>query len=107
MARSKIYRTFNIPEPIIREAERCGLEAVGTGGNMDYIAKILGKNEDGSHRIVLLCAADASGCPDRLTDRVDVQIMMSEEWTDAVAIPCKTAKEGMELMAKMFDPYKG
>lgn len=107
MAKRYIHRTYNISEEIVREAERHGLDAMATGGGMDYIFKKLGKNEDGSPRVVLLCNADDAGSPDRLSDRVDVQIMVNEGWNDAVAIPVKTAKEGMVLMAKMFDPYAG
>jgi hypothetical protein len=107
MAKTTIYRTYNIPEAIIAEAERQGLDAMATGGNMDYIFKALGKNEDGSPRILLLCNANDAGSPDRLSDKVDVQVMLCEDWTQAVAIPVRTAKEGMALMKSMYDPYKG
>lgn len=107
MAKTKIHRTYNIPEQIIKEAERQGLDALATGGGMDYICKEIGKNEDGSPRILLLCNAGDAGGPDRLSDKVDVQIMLAEDWTNAVAIPVRTAKEGMALMNKMYDPYNG
>ena len=107
MARTRIHRTYNIPEAIISEAEHHGLDALSTGGGMDYIVKTLGKNEDGSTRVILLCAARESGGPDKLNEPVDVQVMLTETWDNAVAIPCKTAREGMALMAKMYDPYAG
>jgi hypothetical protein len=107
MPKTKIYRTYNIHEVIIAEAERQGLDAMATGGGMDYIFKKIGKNEDGSDRVVLLCDANDAGSPDRLSDKVDVQVMLNQEWNDAVATPVRTAKEGMVMMAKMFDPYQG
>lgn len=104
--KSYIHRAYSIPEAIIREAERLGLEGLATGGNVDYIAKNLGKNKDGSHRIALLCAANSFGGPDTLSEKVDVQIMLSRDWMNAIAIPVKTAREGMELMAKMYNPHQ-
>ena len=35
----------------------------------------------------------------------ELQLMLREDWTDAVTIPVQNAKEGMALMAKMYDPY--
>lgn len=105
MAKKKISGAYNISEEIIAEAERLGLDAMSTGGGFDYVFRTIGKNEDGSKRFALLCAANDSGSPDRLSDKVDVQIILVEEWNNAVAIPVRTAKEGMALMAKMYDPY--
>lgn len=103
--RSKIHGSFNIPENIIAEAERQGLEAMGTGGGVDYIYKKLGTNQDGSERVVLLATAHDAGTPDRLNEKSELQLMLREDWTDAVTIPVANAKEGMALMAKMYDPY--
>jgi len=103
--RSEIHRSFNIPESIIAEAERQGLDAMATGGGVDYIYKKLGTNQDGSERVVLLATAHDAGTPDRLSERSELQVMMRQDWTDAVTIPVPNAKEGMALMAKMYDPY--
>lgn len=103
--RSQIHRSFNIPESIIAEAERQGLEAMATGGGVDYIYKLIGKNQDGSQRVVLLATAHDAGTPDRLNEKSELQIMLREDWTDAVTIPVSNARAGMIMMATMYDPY--
>jgi hypothetical protein len=104
--RSKIGGAYNIPESIINEAERLGLDAMATGGNNDFIFKQIGENEDGSPRIALLTAGKTSGSPDRLNEKSDVLIALNENWTDQVAMSFGSAKEAMFVMSKMYDPYK-
>lgn len=106
MARKRIPADLmNIDDAIVREAERRGLDAMSTGGGFDYIYKELGKNEDGSSRVVILSSAGDAGSPDSLSDGSDLLIMLNENWTEQVAISAKSAREGMALMEKMFDPY--
>ncbi len=104
MARARIHRSYNLPERLIAEAESRGLDAISTGGGMDYIYKALGKNSDGSDKVAILAASRESGSPDTLGERSDVIVMFNENWTDQVAIPFRTAREAMDVMAKMYDP---
>jgi hypothetical protein len=103
--RSKIGGSFNIPEVLILEAERLGLEAMSTGGGLDYVFKRVGKNSDGSPRVALLVSGIDAGSPDRLTEKAEIEIMLNEEWNDAVNIPFRNAKEAIEYLAKAYDPY--
>jgi hypothetical protein len=103
--RSKISGSYNIPDVIVSEAERLGLDATATGGGLDYIYKSFGKNSDGSERLAILSSGADAGSPDRLNEKSDVLIMLSEDWTDQVAMSFRTAKEAMAVMAMMFDPY--
>jgi hypothetical protein len=105
MARRKIIGDFNIPEALILEAERLGLDAMSTGGGMDYIFKTVGKNSDGSRRVALLVSGLDAGSPDRMSEKAEIEIMLNEEWNDAVNIPFRNAKEAIEYLAKAYDPY--
>lgn len=106
MPRRRIHADLmNIDAAIVREAELRGLDATATGGGLDYIYKELGKNEDGSSRIVILSSASDAGSPDSLSDGADLVIMLNESWIEQVAISVRSAKEGMALMEKMFNPY--
>lgn len=107
MARSKIHDLYNIEREIVREAEALGLDAIATGGNTDFISKVIGKNEDGSDRLVILTSAEAGGTPDRLTEPSELIVILDMEWHDEIGIPVRTAREGMRLMAVMHDPYAG
>ena len=104
--RSKIGGAYNITESIINEAERLGLDAIATGGGNDFISKVVGTNEDGSPRHVILTAGKTAGSPDRLNERSDVLIYLNENGTDQVAMSFGSAKEAMFVMSKMYDPYK-
>lgn len=104
MAKTRISRVHNIPESIILQAERLGLDAMSTGGNMDYIYKEIGKNQDGSDRVVLLASANDAGSPDKLTDKCDLNIMLNEEWNDMISIPMSNVRAGLIVMASMQDP---
>lgn len=104
MAKTKISRAHNIPESIILQAEKHGLDAMATGGNLDYIFKRLGTNEDGSDRVVLLADSGDAGSPDKLTDRCELLIMLNEEWNDQVSIPMSNARAAMIFMTSMYDP---
>lgn len=106
MARSQIGGAYNIPASIIREAEKLGLKAMATGGNVDYIFKQVGTNEDGSPRLVILGDALDAGSPDRLNDKSELHIMLSEDWTEQISIPFKTALEGLRVMSTMYDPMR-
>lgn len=106
MAKHQIIGSFNIPEEILNEAEKQGLEAMGTGGGLDYVYKDLGKNSDGSSRVVLLGDPDDAGSPDRLSSKCELHIMLSEDWTEQISFPVKTAREGMRVMASMYDPMR-
>jgi hypothetical protein len=103
--RTRIPRTYNIPEVLVLEAERLGLDAMATGGGLDYIFKNVGKNSDGSPRTALLVSGLDAGSPDRLNERAEIEIMLNEEWNDAVNVPFRTAKEAIEYLAKTYDPY--
>lgn len=106
MARHRIIGYFNIHEEILDEAEKLGLEAMGTGGNVDYVYKGIGKNQDGSPRVVLLGASDGAGSPSRLSSKCELHLMLSEDWTEQVSFPVKTAREGMRVMVSMYDPTR-
>jgi hypothetical protein len=106
MARHKILGSFNIPESILTYAESVGLEAMGTGGNVDYVYKELGKNEDGSPRVVLLGDREDAGSPDSLTSKCELHIMLNEDWTSQISFPAKTAREGMKIIASMYNPMR-
>lgn len=105
MARTEIGGAYNIPRSVVRVAEELGLDAIATGGNTDFICKYLGKNLDGSERVVILAAAEGGGSPDSLGERCELILMLEEGWHSEVAFPVKTAKEGMKVMATMYDPY--
>jgi hypothetical protein len=89
---------MNIPDSILRLAERLGLDATSTGGGLDYIMKELGKNDDGSDRVLLLSAYEDAGSPERLNSKASLILMLDEEWVDSVAIDFKTAKEALQAM---------
>ena len=101
--RMKFSGAHNISDEIADEAQRLGLNAMATGGNCDYIYKGLGKNEDGSDRVVLLGSPDDAGSPDRLMESCLLLIMLNEEWNDQVTIPVSNCRAGMALMTQMSE----
>jgi hypothetical protein len=104
--RTVIGGAYNITPVIVNAAEELGLNAIATGGNVDYICKYVGKNLDGSDRIVILSSAEGGDTPDRLNEPSELIIMLDEGWHSEIAFPVKTAKEGLRVMASMYDPYK-
>lgn len=106
MATTVIGGAYNIPRHVVRVAEELGLDAIATGGNTDFICKYVGKNLDDSDRIVILTASDGGGSPDSLKEPCELIIMLDQGWHSEIAFPVKTAKEGMKVMATMYDPYK-
>lgn len=105
MARSKIGGAYNINQSIVNEAEKLGLDAMATGGGLDYIYKVLGKNEDGSDRVVILGDREDAGSPDYLSSKCELHILLSEDWTDQVSIPVSNARAGMVMMVSIHDPH--
>lgn len=100
---SRIGSQFNIADAIIRKAESLDLDAMGTGGNVDYIYNSLGRNDDGSERVAILSSREGGGSPESLREPAKILIMLDEEWTDVVGLPFKTAKEAIEALARMYD----
>ena len=105
MARSKIGGAYNINQSIVNEAEKHGLDAMATGGGLDYIYKHIGKNEDGSERVVILGDAEDAGSPDYLNSKCELHILLCEDWTDQVTIPASNVRAGMAMMVAMYDPH--
>lgn len=103
--RSRIGGAYNIRKSIVDEAEKHGLDAMATGGGLDYIFKSLGKNQDGSDRVVLLGAADDAGSPDTLSEQCELHIMLQEDWTDQISFPVANARAGMIMMKSLYDPH--
>jgi Ni2+-binding GTPase involved in maturation of urease and hydrogenase len=106
VARTVIGSVYNITPVIVRAAEELGLEAIATGGNVDFICKRVGKNLDESDRIVILASAEGGDTPDKLNEPSEIIIMLDEGWHSEIAFPVKTAREGLKIMASMYDPYK-
>jgi len=102
MARSRISGAYNIPAAIVRVAETFGLDATATGGNMDYICKVIGENEDGSERIGIISDDEGGGCPERLNDECSVIFMLDESWQEQFGIKCQTVKEAMLILSRAF-----
>jgi len=103
--KQKIHSLYNITPVIVKAANDLGLDALATGGNTDFIMKKVGTNKDGSDRMVILTAADGGGTPDKLSEPSELILILDEEWHDQVGIPCGTARNGLNLMASMHDPY--
>lgn len=103
--KSSIHGGYNITPAIVKAAEALGLEALATGGNCDFIMKRIGTNKDRSPRIVILASAEQAGTPDKLSEKAELLIILDREWHDEVGIPCGTARDGLNLMARMYDPY--
>ena len=38
-------------------------------------------------------------------EKAEIEIMLNEEWNDAVNIPFRNAKDAIEYLAKAYDPY--
>ncbi len=103
--KSSIHGGYNITPAIVKAAEALGLDAIATGGNCDFIMKKVGTNKDGSDRMVILTSAEQAGTPDKLSEKAELIIILDQEWHDEVGIPCGTARNGLNLMATMHDPY--
>lgn len=90
---------MNIPDDIWKAAQKLNLDWLCTGGGIDYIYKPLGVNADGSARMAILGDAEDAGSPDSLKDRSEIHLILSEDWTEQVSIPFKTAAEGLRVLA--------
>ncbi len=98
---SKIAREHNIPESIIRKAEKLDLDALSTGGGIDYIVKYFGENQDNSPRVAYLRNYEDAGSPERINAKAWVVIGLNSDWSDSLDITVRTASEGLDLMAQM------
>jgi len=99
---------YNIPDSILREAAKLKLDAMGTGGNIDYVYKTIGKNADGSERIAVIQAKDDVGSPEHLTSPAYMTIWLDEGPADIISIPFKTTLEAMKKLSKIIpDRYAG
>lgn len=106
MAKDRIPRTYNIPEGMMRAADELGLDAMATGGGVDYIFAKIGKNQDGSSRYALIARTDGHGGPTSPGKRCEVVVTLNEDWTDTIAFPYATAREGMAAAKTMIDSQR-
>ena len=94
------WECHNIPKQIGRYADKLGLDCLATGGNCDFIVKPLGKGLS-----AVLRSAQGPDCPDDLKEASIVSIKLDEEWEKSVNILYKTAREGMNFMAKLTEVW--
>lgn len=97
---------YNIPRSIIKVAEELGLDAMATGGGVDYIFKRLGTNTDGSPKLAILSSALDASSPDTLREKSEIGILLNQDWTSSVYIPFSTAREALQVLARMYDPHE-
>jgi len=97
---------YNIPKSIIDLAEKLGLDAMATGGGVDYIYKRLGTNTDGSPKIAILSSALDASSPDTLREKSEIGILLNEDGTASIYIPFATAREAIQVLARMYDPHE-
>lgn len=98
---SRIGSQYNIAAAIVRKAESLNLNAMGTGGNIDYIYKGLGGNADGSPRIAILSSDEGGGSPESLKEEAKVLVILDEEWIDHIVIRFPSAKAAIEALAEI------
>lgn len=102
MAKRETFESqYNIPDSILREARRLKLDAMGTGGNIDYVYKYLGENPDGSDRVAVIRSAIDVGSPDHLTSPACIVIWLDEGPSTIIDIPFQTTLEAMRKLAKI------
>ena len=101
-----IAGVYRIPKSIIKVAEDLGLDAMATGGGVDFIYKRLGTNTDGSPKLAILTAALTPHSPDSLREKSEIGILLNSDWTASIYIPFSTAREAMEVLARMYDPHE-
>ncbi len=92
---SRIGKEFNIPAGIRREASRLGLDAVGTGGGIDYVLRRFGAF------VAVVQARGDAGSPPSLTASCDVQIVrdVDGDWTPCAKIGFKTTRAALRWVA--------
>jgi hypothetical protein len=71
-----------IPTDVAKYADKKGLDAVATGGGSDYVYGVIGKNQDGSDRVVLVVAFEDPASPESLKAKADVFVYFTEIWDE-------------------------
>jgi len=85
---------WNITDEIIDFASKLKLDAIATGGGVDYIGVQL---DNGMWAVV--GSAEDAGSPDRLSEPANINIFLDEEWNRFIVIEFRSAKLALEHLA--------
>lgn len=88
---------MNIPIPILNHGLARGLQAIATGGNIDYIGRVF---ENGM--VAVIAELDGMGSPSVLHEPADLNIFLDEEWTQVIVIPFETTFQAIEHLSTIF-----
>jgi hypothetical protein len=102
--RGDIMGYWNIPDEVYDYGTKHGLRGLATGGNIDYMAKPLGKevDEGGSEVWAVLGSHEDAGSPENLDEPANINIFLDENWQRIIILPFKTAREAIEHMGTML-----
>src|SRR6266496_3845939 len=94
------FKDYNIRQVILDAANVRNLEAMATGGGMDYIVSYLGKEEDGAVAPVLVLGIQGDGgSPTRLDEPSIVTLYLTENWAEEwVSFTFNTVVDAMDFM---------
>ncbi len=86
---------MNIEQEILDYADTFdNVEAISTGGGMDYIYR---KFDNGAEGIVSADTMD--GSPESLDEKAGISLFFSDEWTDGLVINFDTARAAIANLA--------
>jgi hypothetical protein len=87
---------MNIAPDVLKAGLEAGLEAMATGGGMDYLFKDFG--ETGLASIV---GREGDGSPETLDEPAIIVIHLDEEWQTMIQVPCTSTREAISTLVEM------